>query len=866
MACLQSAPLCINPDLQEADGIMSGTQHHLKTRRTPARTLVATAVTMAIAQTALAQVATQEPAVLPTIVVTGQAASTRNALDVQQAAHNVVSAVKSDDIGQLPDKNAAEALQRLPGVSVERDQGEGRYVRIRGLGPDFNTVTFNGSLVPAPESDRRAVALDVLPSALIRSIEVSKTLTPDMDANSLGGTVNVTTLSAFDHKGPFLSLETGMHFDTNTKRTGPNASLVWSDLFLNGKLGIAAGFSHDVRKFGSDNVEAGDWTEDGRLIDMERRDYRITRERTGLALNLEYRPQKGESYYVRTLHTRFSDDEIRQAHKIEGVEDSNDDPIPLSDGVAGEVESSRRLKARKETQKVTSVTLGLERQLGEWAINTALGLSRASEDTPLHISNAEFEADDSLTGVGFNGTRKPVLFGNTSINDATQYTFKEGELSATKATDKEANLRLDLSRKLDILGHKTAIKLGGKLSHRKKTSNEDAWLLERDDLSASDSALSLSNFSSGAVDYAWGTFGPAIQAKLVRDLIGDQAQVLDADSRINDYEMRERIAAAYAMSTTTFGNWRVMSGLRWEGTRFNAEGTGDQDGTFERVAAKQKYNDWLPALHLRHELDDDTSIRVALTKSVVRPTFGQLAPGFQVDGDEAEFGNPDLKPLRSNNLDVGFERRLDDASAMSAYAFVKDISNFAYRTNVAGTGSWTAFDEAITYRNGERSRLYGIELAYTHAFKSLPAPWNGLLASANLTLTHSSAKISEFDPDSGEVVSRNIQLPSQSDQAVNLSLGYEDPNWSFRLAANHKSDYLYEVRDVRDQSLDLHVQAQTQFDFSAAYRISKQVQVVFEAVNINNSHYYVYQGTPSRNAQYESYGPSYRLGIRAVLF
>ncbi|MBP9063870.1 MAG: TonB-dependent receptor plug domain-containing protein, partial [Aquabacterium sp.] len=148
-------------------------------------------------------------ATLPTVTVTGQAAGVRNALDVQQAADNVVSAVRSDDIGQLPDRNAAEALQRLPGVSVERDQGEGRYVRIRGLGPDFNAVTFNGSLIPAPEADRRAVALDVLPASLVRSIEVSKTLTPDMDANSLGGTVNVKTLSAFDHKGRFLSLETG---------------------------------------------------------------------------------------------------------------------------------------------------------------------------------------------------------------------------------------------------------------------------------------------------------------------------------------------------------------------------------------------------------------------------------------------------------------------------------------------------------------------------------------------------------------------------------------------------------------------------------------------------------------------------------
>ena len=121
---------------------------------------VVAAAALLLLQGAVQAQTVQQDAALPTVVVTGQAASIRNALDVQQAADNVVSAVKSDDIGQLPDKNAAEALQRLPGVSVERDQGEGRYVRVRGLGPDYNSATINGSLVPAPEADRRAVAMD----------------------------------------------------------------------------------------------------------------------------------------------------------------------------------------------------------------------------------------------------------------------------------------------------------------------------------------------------------------------------------------------------------------------------------------------------------------------------------------------------------------------------------------------------------------------------------------------------------------------------------------------------------------------------------------------------------------------------------
>lgn len=841
-------------------------QHFQPVRNGYSYSALTLAVLGAMCQGVSAQTAQQQDAALPTVVVTGQAASIRNALDVQQAADNVVSAVKSDDIGQLPDKNAAEALQRLPGVSVERDQGEGRYVRVRGLGPDFNSATINGSLVPAPEADRRAVALDVLPSSLIRSIEVVKTLTPDMDANSLGGTVKVQTMSAFDHKGPYLSMEAGLNYASNTSRTAPNLALAWSDVFMDGALGIAAGFSHDVRKFGSDNVEGAEWDSGTELTEFERRDYKITRERTGMVLNFDYRPVAGENYYLRTLFSRFSDDEVRQSHKIEAAENDDGDVVPLTSGVAGDVEASRRLKARKETQKITSIVLGGDRKLGDWGVSAALGLSRASEDTPKHIASAEFEGLDTFSNVGFTNTRSPRLFGDNAINEAAAYVFKEAELSESSTEDKEINLRLDLSRKVDLLGYRTDLKFGGKISRRHKTSDENTWVLDRDDLAASDEDLALSNFTSGGVDYDFGTFGPAISPSALRKLIGNNASYQEADSRINDYDMKENIDAAYVQTTMSMGDWRVLTGVRWEGTRFHAEGTGVQDDVFATTKASQSYRDWLPAIHVRRDLDDDTTVRAAWTKSVVRPNFGQLAPGFQIEDDEAEFGNPNLKPLRSNNFDLGIERRLGESSVVSAYGFYKRINNFAYRTDLAGTGAWEDFDEAVTYANGQKANLYGVELAYAHAFKELPAPFNGLLASANVTFTKSEASISAYDSDAGSQVSRHISLPSQSDRTLNVTVGYEAAGWNLRLAANYKSDYLYEVQDVKDKAKDLYVKGQTQIDFSAAYALTKQVQLVFEAMNLNDSKYYVYAGDRSLNAQYESYGPSYRLGLRAILF
>ena len=193
------------------------------------------------------------------VEVIGQAVSIDEALKDQRSSEQRQSVVHADGIGQLPDDNAAEALQRIPGISVERDQGGRRFVSVRGIAPDLNSVTINGTLVPSPESKRRAVALDVLPSELVQSLSVVKTLTPDMDANSLGGTIEVESLSAFDHDGLFYSISGEGSYDENVEKTSPKFSGAISNRFSLSdgvdNFGVAAALSWQERKFGSDNVE-----------------------------------------------------------------------------------------------------------------------------------------------------------------------------------------------------------------------------------------------------------------------------------------------------------------------------------------------------------------------------------------------------------------------------------------------------------------------------------------------------------------------------------------------------------------------------------------------------------------------------------
>lgn len=334
----------------------------------------------------------------------------------------------------------------------------------------------------------------------------------------------------------------------------------------------------------------------------------------------------------------------------------------------------------------------------------------------------------------------------------------------------------------------------------------------------------------------------------------------EEESRVNDFSMHEDINAGYLQGTLNAGLWRILGGLRYEGTDFRASGTGVDNGTFVASEVSHKYHNWLPALHARRDLDADTAVRAAWTKSVVRPTFGQLAPGFVIDGDEAQFGNPSLQPMQSNNLDLGVERRLGYAGVLSAYVFFKDIKNFVYQTDVAGSGKWAGFDEAITFANGDKGRLQGLELAWSQTFRQLPAPWNGLLAGVNATLVSSDARIEGYDSN-GSNVGRNIPLPNQSDRSGNLMLGYEMGAIGARLALNYKSPYLLETSDIKDASHDLYVDSQTQLDLSLRYSLNKQTQLVFQALNLTDEKYYVYTGERAYNAQYESYGPSYKLGI-----
>ncbi|MCE3262683.1 MAG: TonB-dependent receptor [Pseudoduganella sp.] len=798
------------------------------------------------------------------VVITGQRAVLAKSIAAQDKADNIVSALSSDDIGNLPDKNAAEALARMPGVSVQRDQGEGRYVTVRGLGPDLNAVTINGALVPSPEASRRAVALDVLPAGLIRSLEVSKTLTPEQDANSLGGTVEVKSLSAFDLPGSLLSVSAAASHDQNTGKNSPSVGLLWARRFADGKVGVALGLSGEKRKFGSDNVETGGAWDGERLSGFELRDYLPVRERRAAALNLDYRPEAGSSWFLRSFLSRFSDDEVRDRITVGNVGGG-----ALTDGLPASARLERRLRQRKYTQEIQSAVAGTQQKFGSWQLDVQAGHSKADEDTPEALNDGRFRGNANFPGVSFTNGQRPLLQAPAAAYEPASYSLNAIALQQRYSKDTEHHLRLDLSHGFSLGELRSHLKFGAKTSRREKTNDTNQWSYGSKAISG---PLSMASFvQEHELDYPFGRIGPALDPAAIRARVAGldrTAARLATESAINDFTLNEDIDSVYVQNTVSQGDWRLLAGVRAEHTGFDAHGVRTSAGSITPLQRSRSYTNWLPSLQLRYDLDRDTSLRAAWTNSVVRANFSQLAPGVALASPtEATIGNPELNPLKSHNFDLGVERVIGTDGAVSAYLFYKDIKDFTYTTNLAGTGQWTGYTSATTYANGDMAKVKGIELSWQQPLRMLPAPFNGLLVGVNGALTDSRASVARFDSKAGTMLSRRISLPGQSDRVMNVMLGYEAGPFSTRIALNYKSPYLLELgSDILNGTQDRIVDTQKQLDFSLGWQLAKGLQLSFDVANVNNEKYYVYQGVKQHNAQYEQYGRTYKLGLKASYF
>jgi TonB-dependent receptor len=832
------------------------------------------------------------------IVVYGrQTSSVASALNQQRAADNIKSIVSAEDIGALPDQNAAEALSRVPGTFLERDQGEGRYVGVRGIDPDLNTTSINGLRIPAPEDDKRAIQLDVLPSELLAKLEVTKSITPDMDGDAVGGSINIESVSAFDRRGRSMSITAESTYSDLTDEASPRISGNFTNVYdfagVEDGLGVALAVSYYDRDFGSDNVENGDgWPTDRERLDgsefraaeeLEQRDYLINRERFGAALNLDFRPNDFSEYYLRTVYSEASDQEFRMAN-ILALENADADNGGASNSSSVEnaawnnAEMEKELKDRYEEASIVSIALGGTNYFEAWTVDYQAGYSWAEQDTPTD-RQIIFVGEGLI--LGYNGLDEEIgVFGGPGTEVASNYELDEVTLASSLTEDEEWSFQADFARDLTGQGYPGSIEFGAKARLREKTADAEESVFDgfANDLSLAD------GFATGIDGYDLRApfIGPAVSPDAFRDFVRNERSGFELDEEEtlitaleDDYEVNEDVYATYVMTRAELGRARIIGGLRYERTEFDALGNvivEGEDGLeivpFER---DQSYGHLLPSVAVRYELDDDRLLRFAASRTIARPEIGDAAPiaaieledsgsGVEVEG---ELGNPELDPYDSINLDAAFEWYFSDVGVFSLGVFYKDIDDFIVRANVADEIDLTPFignaviddAEVIQPINGDSASILGAEIAFTRRFSNLPAPYDGLLLTANATISDSEAEIALRD--------EKIDLPRQSDIVANLILGYEKGPLSMRLSSTFTGERLEELVEPDDPLFDRYQSGHFQMDFAAFYDVTESWQVQLEVVNINDEPFYANFGKSDRfNSQFEQYGRTYALGVR----
>lgn len=823
-----------------------------------------------------------------TILVVGQQANLGSSISRQRAADGVENVLTRDAVGQFPDQNVAEALRRAPGINVLNDQGEGRFVSVRGLDPNLNAASINGTRVPAPESDVRSVALDVIPSELVESIEIKKTLTPDMDADTIGASIEINTTSAFDRKKPFVSVSAEGSFNDKTNELRPKGSVDFATR-IGDDFGISGGLSYYKRRFATDNIEAEGWDEDDGVRYFEKleyRDYDVTRERLGGSLSLDWRPSDTTTLFARGLYSRFEDQEFRK-RLIFDVGDAK--PIggtgTRADFVSGEdddeIKVERDLKDRYEVQKIMTYSIGGKTETGPWTFRYEGAYAKSSEKENGSIDpiawSRDFDDEDPL-GVTFDfaNYKRPgysITQGGDIFFDPEEYEFDKVErttLSLSK--DREWSGRFDVTRDFALARGEFSIQAGGKARLRRKTYDLQKDIYEDNDTTLAEVL--------GKQDYSLALIDPVPGYKPVRKFLGngfDQFTRNDIDSDFesaaSDYRVDEDIYAGYLLGRYEDTRLRVVGGVRVEHTKNDIrdnlvelieEGADNGDDLVEvsPLRFKRSYTDVLPSAAVRYQPARDVVLRLGAFKSVVRPTIGKLAPRFLIeesdDGErEGEFGNPALKPYRAWNIDVAAEYYFARNAVVQAGFFWKDIKDFIVDRNHDDPGVFNgiAYDEATIPENGDSARVKGIEFSFQQAFTFLPAPFDGLLANFNYTYTDADGRLAD---------GRKIPLPSSAKNTFNVALGYDKGPISFRVAGTYRDSYLDELGDDADE--DRIVTDHFQVDVSAKYRVTKQVQLFVEWVNLFNEPYTAYQRGPlSRNLlQYEEYGWTAKFGAKAT--
>jgi TonB-dependent receptor len=800
-------------------------------------------------------------------------------IQVQRTSENIVNVIDSDVINSLPNANIADAVGRLPGVTLERDEGEGKYVQVRGTEPRLTNVTIEGINVPSPEVSVRQIKLDVIPADLVDSVVLNKTLSANQDGDAIGGTVDLKLKNAGDQPTLIVSGIGGVTPILGDRYVGQTTATVGQRFGVNKQFGVLMGFSYDYNGRGIDDIEPG--IDPGFATpyydSLDLREYRYQRTRWGLAGGADYRLSNNSDIYLHYLYSDFKDYGNKWVYTL------NDGDVPKF-----------TTSQRTPDQSIGSISGGGKHVFSNswlaWDVSVSNGRELQAAGNPGVDFKYTGDTICNYDGAATTNPYKPQFDAactapGTPIFDPTQYKIKEFDTSTGPTDEVSLQGSASYGKNYKWGSHDGTLEFGAKIQNAHDYQNAVSPVWDPND------TFLMSDFLSGFrnPDYYDGSYsiGPVTSYKKLNDFfinnpgdftedIGDTH--LGSDSA--NYNLTERITAAYIMNTIRFGRWRLQTGLRLEATQLDILGfnvTNDANGNWTGttpVRTSQWYIDPLPSVQLRYEVTPDSDIRAVYGRGLSRPNPYDLVPYSTVDQSTNPYtislGNPNLKAEHANDFDILYEHYLKPYGVIQGGFFYKQLTDPIYYTNALNANSpLCPADQApcptSTIVNGSNAHVGGVELAYLQTFSFLPGMLSGFGMAANYTYTYSRA---QGLPGRADTPALQRQAPN----SFNIGPSYDYGRFSVHAGLTYNGAMIYQYQfspatdpsnlGIKGPAGDIYLYSHFQLDAQATMRLNHGLSVLVSGENINNEVFGFYTGSRIYVDQREYYKPTISVGFR----
>jgi TonB-dependent receptor len=823
------------------------------------------------------------------VTVSASREGQQKALNQQKNADNIKQVISADLMGRYPDLNVAEALQRLPGVTIGRNSsGEGSTVQLRGTPGNFTNINVNGEqIMGTQENGARNASLDVIPVNVLSSMEVVKTLTPDLDGDAIAGVINMKSPTATSLKTK-LSLDGALGYNNLRSNLNGIGNISMGKRFLadgknlNGKLGVMLNGSLFKTKNGYDEMNAQVWqkkdfgdTKGSIYFPTDMRFLYVENQRTrkGASATVDYSFNPTSSIVANVMYSDHFNEITRYRKRTRMQTSSTTKNTTTGAYTTTKGRSYNEIKSATEDDNNLSFNLQGETTVGKVKLDGGIFLNHSEFENlagtynfvtgniPLSITEI---SGDMLTVTGTDWRNNASLFTYNTVEH--DYWTTKGKNFVTKA-----NLTLPYK-----IGNNSATFKAGfktKSMHNRRYRLPGALVST---YTGDATVGKLTNFSgesevsddllNGATNFGLGVD----KDKTINFFNQGVGFTKDVSTTRNSddtyyYDATENVTAAYLMNRIQFNKWMLLAGLRVEKTSVDYKGNiveQDINGAWVSTTPATKktdYTKFLPNLQAKYDLNKSTVVRSGVTFGYSRPNFTDLVPGriISVLGQSVTDGNPNLQPAFATNFDLGIEKYLSNLGILSAGAFYKKVDKFQYNSVVVLQGN--EFPNANLYTgwqyyqtlNGNTANVYGLELNAQANLTFLPGFLKGFSVLANYTYAHSKAD-AQFR--------KGLRLPGQAEHTANASLSYNYKGFTIQGNLNYNGSYT--VLLGSDDASDVIQASRVQVDVNTSLRLNSRWTVYAESLNLTNAPQIQYFGERSRIYQKQYYSFWGRAGVK----